>query len=164
MTKPDMTQQLLDRVRDGLASCEARGEYPPRQLRRWFAQVDRVHTSLQKSVPIGAYPTGVPGYVPHMLLLRKVMRLMSKHLPARPIRLARILPFDPPIGEDVVDSYRAHLSLSQPPPIVVRGRHTAGPLELLDGRHRVTVARLADIETLPAVFAGVSPPNADGAG
>ena len=81
------------------------------------------------------------------------MRAMSVNLPAQPIYLSRIKPFETEKMENsLVEKMQRTGSYGDP--IVVIGNLDGGPLELADGRHRVTAARLNGVKTLRAVRAG----------
>ena len=119
------------RVRNNIRVRLPEGLYNGGDLRRWYKALDSDES--------------VDGY----LLRVNVMRAASHCLPLCLVRLDRIEPFTQEGMRD--DRYPARPDLDDWPPVVVIGDLSAGPLELADGRHRVTEARRLGLKEIRAV-------------
>lgn len=115
-----------------------------RTLRRWFARLEAIRSD----------PTVVDGGIQLMAdqALIQLMRVMSHRLPSKRIGLSRIKDFST-CGMDLnlVEEIRQRGDYGEP--IVVIGNLYLGPLELADGRHRVTAARADGMRFLNAAKA-----------
>ena len=118
------------RVRNNIRVRLPEGLYTGKDLRRWYRTLDSDET--------------VDGY----LLRCDVMRAASRHLPVKLVRLDRIEPF---AQKYMTDSRNPTGSPDAWPPVVVIGNLLAGPVELADGRHRVTEARRLGLKAIRAV-------------
>ena len=82
----------------------------------------------------------------------KLGAAMGATLPAPPIRVDSVLPFrSRRVYESRVAEYLAARGNHRP--VVVVGWSDRGPLQLVDGRHRMAAATVLELETIPAVFA-----------
>ena len=135
-----MGWRLIRAVRRGLEI----GRFNSVTLRRWFRRLDEIKEEWHCDSDL--LRTAAE-------LQLNVMRAMSVNLPAQLVYLSRIKPF----GTDRMDHSQVEKlrrACSYGEPIVVMGNLDGGPLELADGRHRVTAARLNGVRTLRAVRAG----------
>ena len=115
-----------------------------RTLRRWFARLDA----------IGSNPAVVDGDIQLMAAqaLVQLLRAMSHRLPSQRIELSRIKDFSTcRMDLNLVEEIRQRGDYGEP--IVVIGNLYLGPLELADGRHRVTAARADGVRFLNAIMA-----------
>ena len=135
-----MGWRLIRAVRGGLEV----GRFDAETLRRWFRRLDEIKEES---------PDDFDQLRTAAELQLNVMRAMSVNLPTQPVYLSRIRPF----GTNKLDCShveKMRRSCSYGEPIVVMDNLDGGPLELADGRHRVTAARLNGVRTLRAVRAG----------
>ena len=114
------------------------GQYDAVTLRRWFRRLDEIVEESAYDFDLCRAAFG---------LRISVMDVMSVNLPAQPIYLSRIEPFEME-GLDGTHVEKLRRAGSYGDPIVVLGNLVGGPLELADGRHRVTSARLNGFKDL----------------
>ena len=129
------------------AALEA-GAYDAATLRAWFQWIDAARRhELQCTLPV----------------TMKLCSAMSTTLPVAQIRVGSVIPFrSRRVFENRVAEYLAARGNHRP--VVVVGFPTHGDRQLVDGRHRMSAALVAGLDTISAAFALEADPRRWGDG
>ena len=126
---PYIGARLFHNIENGLGGSD------PATLRRWYRQLDSMVRNSQNRKAGELRAT--------------VLRLASHNLRVKPVALSRIDPDR--LGPIMAERFPAGPRAGDVPIVVLGGLHGAGPLSVVDGRHRVHAAISRGDTTIRAV-------------